>query len=71
MTILKKSELKKHLTLCTTNVHFSFNNEIYIQIDGVAMSSPLRSVIASIFMVELEATVVPKLEDHIKIEGVS
>ena len=70
MTILKKSESKKLLTLCTKNVHFSFNNEIYIQIDGVAMSSPLGSVIANKFMVELETTVVPKLEDHVKIGGV-
>ena len=30
-TIFTKSEMKKLLTLCTKNVHFSFNNEIYIQ----------------------------------------
>ena len=36
-TIFTKSERKKLLTLCTKNVHFSFNNEIYVQIDGVAM----------------------------------
>ena len=34
-TIFTKSEMKKLLTLCTKNVHFSFNNEIYIQINGV------------------------------------
>ena len=65
-TIFTKSEMKKLLTLCTKNVHFSFNNEIYIQIDGVAMGSPLGPVIANIFMVELETTLVPKLEDHVQ-----
>ena len=54
--------MKKLLTLCTKNVHFSFNNETDIQIDGVT-SVP---VIANIFMVELETTLVPKLEDHVQ-----
>ena len=54
-----KSEMKKLLTLCTKNVPFSFNNEIYIQTDGVAMGSPLGPVIANILMVELETTLVP------------
>ena len=58
--------MKKPMTLCTKNVHFSFNNEIYIQIDGVAMGSPLGPVIANIYMVELETTLVPKLENHVQ-----
>ena len=65
-TIFTKSEMKKLLTLCTKNVHFSFNNEIYIQLDRVAMGSPLGPVIANIFMVELETTLVPRLEDHVQ-----
>ena len=65
-TIFTKSEMKKLLTLCTKNVHFSFNNDIYIQIDGVAMGSPLGPVTANIFMVELETTLVSKLEDHVQ-----
>ena len=65
-TIFTKSEIKKLLTLCTKNVYFSFNNEIYIQLDGVAMSSPLGLVIVNIFMVELETTLVPKFEDHVQ-----
>ena len=63
-TIFTKPKMKKLLTLWTKNVHFSFN-EIYIQIDGVVMSSPLAPVIANIFVVELETTLVPKLEDHV------
>ena len=65
-TISTKSEMKKLLTLCTKNVHFSVNNDIYTQIDGVAMGSPLGPVVANIFMVELETTLVPKLEDLVQ-----
>ena len=58
--------MKKLLTICTKNVHFSFNNDIYIQIDGVAMGSPLGPVLANIFMVKLENVLVPKLNDRVK-----
>ena len=58
--------MKKLLTLCTKNVHFSFNNEIYIQIDGVGLGSPLGLVIANIFMVKLETTLVPKLDGQVQ-----
>ena len=34
-TEFTKPEMKKLLTICTKNVHFSFNNNIYIQIDGL------------------------------------
>ena len=47
-------------------MHFSFNNGIYIQIDGVAMGSPLGPVLANIFMVELESVSVSKLNDYVK-----
>ena len=46
-----KNEIKKLLTICTKSVHFSFNNDIYFQIDGVAMGSLLDPVIANIFMI--------------------
>ena len=39
-TNIKKQDMRNLLFLCTKNVHFSFNNELYIQTDGVAMSSP-------------------------------
>lgn len=60
-TNIKRSEMKELLLLCTKNVHFSFDNEIYQQCDGVAMGSPLGPVIAGIFMVELERTLLPRL----------
>ena len=54
------------LTLCTKNVHFTLNNEIYIQNDRVAMGSPLGPILANVFMVELENTLVPRLHQHVK-----
>ena len=65
-TVFTKNEAKKLLTICTKNVHFSFNNGIYIQIDEVAMGSPLGTVMPHIFMVELEHVLVRKLNDHAK-----
>ena len=35
-TVLTNYEMKKMLTLCTKSVHFTLNNEIYVQNDGVA-----------------------------------
>ena len=50
--------------LCTKNVHFTFNNNIYKQTDRVAMGSPIGPVLADIIMVELENTMVPRLSNH-------
>ena len=59
--------MKELLYLCTKNVHFSFNNEIYMQNDGEVMDSPLEPVLAKIFMVELERTAIPSLSDKTKL----
>ena len=42
--------------------HFSCNNEIYIQIDGVVVGS----VITIIFMAESESILVPNLDNRVK-----
>ena len=52
------------LLLCTKNVHFSYDNKLYAQKDGVAMGSPLGPVIVEIFMVDLKRNVIPKLLTH-------
>ena len=39
-TDIPKREMKEMLILCTKNVHFTFNKEIYIQVDGVSVDSP-------------------------------
>ena len=54
------------ITLSTKNVPFTFNNEIYQQRDGVAMGSPLGPILAGIIMVELENSIVPKLNSHLQ-----
>ena len=64
-TKLSRSQMKNLLEICTMEMHFSFNGVIYRQIDGVAMGSPLGPVLANIFMVELEKTLVPQLQDQV------
>ena len=49
-----RPEMKRLLTLCTKNVQFTFDNQVYQQNDGVAMGSPSGPVLTGIFMVELE-----------------
>ena len=57
--------MKELLLLCTKNVPFTFNDEIFMQVDGVMMGSPLGPLFANIFMCELENEIVPKLEDKL------
>ena len=47
---ITKKELKKLFLFATSQTHFIFNSKFYNQIDGVAMGSPLVSVLANIFM---------------------
>ena len=58
--------MKNLLLLCTKNVYFTFENNIYQQKDGVTMGSPLGPVLAGIFMVHLERTLMPELEKFMK-----
>ena len=60
-TNIPKTVLKELLYLCTKHLHFAFNDEIYIQKDGVAMGSPLGPLLANIFMTSLEENVIPSL----------
>ena len=48
-TNINKQEMKEILILCTKDVHFTFNEEVYKQTDGVAMKSSLGPVLADIF----------------------
>ena len=61
-----RTEMKKLLLLCTKSVHFTFQNEIYEQRDGVTMGSPLDPVLAGVFMVHLERTLMPQLQKFMK-----
>ena len=39
---------------------------MYVQNDGIAMGLPLGPILANIFMVELEQSVIPTLMDKMK-----
>ena len=58
--------MKELLTLCTKNVHVTFDNVIKVQNDGVAMGLPLGPVLSDIFMIELEISLLPELTDYIQ-----
>ena len=51
--------------LCTKNVRFIFNKDIYKETDGIAMGSPLGPAISGILKVELENAMVPRLSNHL------
>ena len=36
--------------MAVLNIEFNFNNEMYKQIDGVVMGSPLGTILANIFV---------------------
>ena len=67
ITDIPKQEMKELLILCTKNVHFTFNNDTCIQVDGVEMGSPLGPVLANIFMVEVKISVIPNLSNKVKL----
>ena len=66
-TNIPKQEMKELLYLCTKNAHFTLNSKTYVQVDGVAMGSPLGLVLANIFMVELEQNIIPTLSKDISL----
>ena len=62
-TNIQRNLMKELLLLCTKHVHFTFVGDIYIQLGGVAMGSPLGSLLANVFMCSLEESIVPTLKD--------
>ena len=62
---IRRNIMKDLLYLCTKHVDFSYGGKIYIQIDGVAMGSPLDPVLANIFMISLEEAVLPSIKKHV------
>ena len=47
---LNRIPLKKLIIWCTQNTTFEFNNKFYQQLDGVAMGSPIGSLMADVIM---------------------
>ena len=44
-----RKEPQKLSKIATSETHFIFNNEIYDQIDGVSMGSPVAPILANLF----------------------
>lgn len=52
---IDRETLRALLTVCTTKTPFKhINGELYVQIDGVSMGSPLGPTFAEYYMCELE-----------------
>ena len=51
---LSKIEFKKLLSLPTKESYFTFNRQLYKQVDGVTMGSPLGPTFANAFPVNFE-----------------
>ena len=60
-TSITRNDVREILLLCKNNVPFTFRDVVYFETDGVAMGSPLESVLTRIFMVHLESSLVPLL----------
>ena len=58
--------MKEILLLCAKDVHILFEDEIYQETDGVAMGSPFGPILPGIFVVELETTIVPTLDNLLR-----
>ena len=50
ITTHTEDSFRELMRLATSEVEFSFNGEMYRQIDGVAMGSPLGPTLANIFV---------------------
>lgn len=57
----RRNDFNTLLEAATSKTHFIFNNKMYVQHEGVSMGAPLAPVIADIFMVHLETTLMDKL----------
>ena len=63
-TSVSKKELKQLLTLCAKKVYFTYDNIADQQNDRVTMGSPPGPVLSAIFMVKLENSLIPTLNEY-------
>ena len=57
---INNADLKKLFSFTTSRSHFLFNGNLYGQVDGVAMGSPLAPVLANLFMSHHEQDGLPQ-----------
>ena len=53
-TVLAVSDIILLLEFCLKNTYFSFQGKFYEQVEGAAMASPVRSIVANLYMEYLE-----------------
>ena len=53
---VSKIEFKELFSLATKKSYFIYNRELYKQVDGVAMDSPLGPMLANVFLAHFEKT---------------
>ena len=53
-TVMKVSDIILLLEFCLKNTHFSFQDQFYEQVEGAAMGSPVRPIVANLYMEYLE-----------------
>ena len=61
---ISKDELKDLFNFATKQTHFLFNGDVFDQIDGVAMGSPLAPILANLFMSNLEEKFLNSMEGN-------
>ena len=61
----REIDISISILLCTKNVHVYFGSDIYQQNDGAAMGSLLGPVLAGIFMIEFDTSIIPTVMDNI------
>ena len=64
-----RNVMKELLLQCGKHVHFTYNEDIYVQLDGVATGSPLGTLLSSVLMRWLEESIVSTLKNchvHLK-----
>ena len=61
---VSRAELRKLLELATSRMLFTFDGQLYEQIDGVSMGSPLGPLFANFFLGHLESNVFERREQY-------
>jgi hypothetical protein len=63
---LNKNQFSDLLKTAVNNSYFLFNNQLYLQTDGVSMGSPLGPTLANFFMNNLEKRILKDCPDQFK-----
>ena len=58
--------MKDLLYFCTKHFHFTYGAKFYIHKDGVAMGSPLCTLLVNIFMISLEEAILPSIKKQVE-----